>query len=151
MKLIKKVHRMDMLPAWYGMAWQDFASDSCTCLPVGLNLIAAAARGVWFFIKHGGRYIPMDPRAAYDQGRADERAANRSLRNIDFDAAPVVADHSLGELLRTVPFGELKAAYNRMAFSVTPFSYGIFNIGDQKVCATRAQILSELEYRGCKP
>lgn len=74
MKFIKKVGPGEMLPAWYGIAWRNWLDNSATCLPVGFNLVAAMLLGMWIFIRHGGRALPMEQRAAYDQGRRDERA-----------------------------------------------------------------------------
>lgn len=79
MKFIKKVSQGDLLPPFYGVAWYDYMRGRCVCLPVGLNLIAAAARAAWIFIKHGGRQLPMDPRAAYEQGLQDGK--NRKARS----------------------------------------------------------------------
>lgn len=69
MKLYKKVSPGEMLPPFYGIAWREIHVDRVVCLPMPFNLLAGLVREVWLFAKHGGRWVPMNPRDAYEQGR----------------------------------------------------------------------------------
>lgn len=80
MKVVKEVMRGEMIPPWYGVAWISMGRDSAMCLPIGLNLLAAAVRGVWVWARHGHVVISRDAREAYMEGwRAGlEEGARRS-------------------------------------------------------------------------
>ncbi|WP_305821379.1 hypothetical protein [Massilia brevitalea] len=78
--LIKKIAQGEILPRFYGVAWVDWYRDQAVCLPLGFNLLAACARGLFYSIKNAGRLVRVNPRDAYEQGRRDGRAeASRSL------------------------------------------------------------------------
>ena len=65
-----------MIPAWYGVAWIRYDNDSAVCYPVPLNLIAAALRGIWIWMRHGYRSVPSSTRDAYAQGLRDGMRSN---------------------------------------------------------------------------
>lgn len=77
MKIVKRVHQSEMLPPFYGVAWTEFTSPTAVCLPIPLNLIAAALRALWLLLRHGWRPIPINPHAAYRAGQFD--AAGKSV------------------------------------------------------------------------
>lgn len=70
MPLVKRVRQGELLPAFYGVSWVDFASNEAVCLPVGLNLLAATARSVYIWVRYGYRAVYVNPREAYAQGYA---------------------------------------------------------------------------------
>lgn len=73
MKFSRVVREGEMLPPWYGVAWVDFRSGSAVCMPVPCNLIAGLVRAAWAFLRIGHHPVYRSPRAAYLQGRHDER------------------------------------------------------------------------------
>lgn len=73
--MIKRVGEGYMLPAWYGVAWRDLASNQAVCLPIGLNMAAALCRNAYYTIKFAGRTVAQNPREAYAQGLRDGRKA----------------------------------------------------------------------------
>jgi hypothetical protein len=56
------------IPAWYGVAWQDWLTHSAICYPIPINLVVAFLRAVYLWMKHGYREVPLDPRDAFNQG-----------------------------------------------------------------------------------
>lgn len=71
MTFIKKISAGTMIPAWYGVAWKEWYSNEAVCFPLGLNLIAAAVRSLYYTIKLAGRMVSENPRDAYAQGLRD--------------------------------------------------------------------------------
>jgi hypothetical protein len=71
MKLIKTIGEADMLPPFYGVAWQNYHAPTTVCLPVPFNMLAGFLRSAWLFLKHGWRPIPLGSRQAYDKGYKD--------------------------------------------------------------------------------
>lgn len=60
-----------MIPAWYGVAWMQWDVDVAVCLPIPLNLLAAAVRALAIWLRHGYRVVPLNAREAYAQGLRD--------------------------------------------------------------------------------
>jgi hypothetical protein len=56
-----------MLPRGYGIAWVNWEVDEDVCLPVGLNVIAALMRALYFSIRFP-KMIAMSAPDAYAQG-----------------------------------------------------------------------------------
>lgn len=75
--IAKRLEQGQILPAWYGVAWIEWDSGRAVCLPVGLNIVAGAARQAWNWVRHGWRPVRLDPREAYAQGVRDGRAQQR--------------------------------------------------------------------------
>jgi hypothetical protein len=69
--LIKRVSNGYLLPRFYGVAWFDWQASQAVCLPLGVNVLAALGRSVYFSIKHAGRIVHQNPRDAYAQGLRD--------------------------------------------------------------------------------
>ena len=69
--LVKRIREGEMIPSWYGVAWDDWMRREAVCLPFGVNIVAQFARAVYFEVKHGNRAMRNNVRAAYDQGYAD--------------------------------------------------------------------------------
>ena len=57
-----------MIPAWYGIAWQNFDSRSAVCYPIPINVAMAAGRAFWYWLRYGYKPVPLDPRDAFVQG-----------------------------------------------------------------------------------
>jgi hypothetical protein len=77
------------MPPLYGVAWVGFVTNTATCLPVPLNLVAAVVRGLYLAARYSDRAIAADPRAAYRQGlrdRVDRDEVVQQLR-ADLDEA----------------------------------------------------------------
>lgn len=72
--LMKHVSNGELLPRFYGVAWFDWRGDHAVCLPLGLNVLAALGRTVYFSIKHAGKTVMANPRDAYAQGLRVGRA-----------------------------------------------------------------------------
>lgn len=66
--LVKRIDESEMLPPWYGCAWHDWRANQMVCLPIGLNLAASFIRVCYFMLKHGGKWMRYDPRAAFNEG-----------------------------------------------------------------------------------
>lgn len=73
--LIKKVSSGYLLPRFYGVAWYEWQSGQAVCLPIGVNVLAAFARNLYFTAKHAGRIVMQNPRDAYGQGLCAGRAS----------------------------------------------------------------------------
>jgi uncharacterized membrane protein len=69
--LVKYANNGELLPRFYGVAWFDWLTNRAVCLPLGINVLAALARSVYFSIKHAGRIVMANPRDAYAQGLRD--------------------------------------------------------------------------------
>ena len=76
MRIKKEIWHGEIIPAWYGVAWVRYDSDSAVCLPLPLNLIAATVRGIWIWMRHGYRSVPSNAMDAYAQGYADGKRSN---------------------------------------------------------------------------
>lgn len=70
-----------MIPPWYGVAWEDWMRREVVCLPYGVNVVAQLVRAVYFSIKHGGRHMRSNVRAAYDDGYKQALKDVRKLEN----------------------------------------------------------------------
>lgn len=77
---IKKITNGELIPRFYGVAWFDWYRSQAVCLPLGLNVLAALGRSLYYSIKHAGRIVMANPRDAYAQGLSDGRAQAEGLR-----------------------------------------------------------------------
>ena len=68
MKIRKEVHRGEMLPAWYGVAWIRWEADTAVCYPMPFNLVIAVCRALVVWIKYGHCSVYSNARDAYAQG-----------------------------------------------------------------------------------
>jgi hypothetical protein len=87
LSIVKIVSNGLPLPRFYGVAWLDWRGMYAICLPVPLNLVAACARGVWIFARHGFMNAPVFSRIgqtdAYYQGMKEgERRGYERARAI---------------------------------------------------------------------
>lgn len=71
MKIIIEVSDCMILPAWYGVAWVKYESRKTVCMPIPINVVAAAIRAGYLWLKWGYRSTYLNPRDAYHQGRID--------------------------------------------------------------------------------
>jgi hypothetical protein len=76
-QIIKRIKYIEMLPPFYGIAWDDLCRAERICLPVPLNMIASAVRSFYYFIRGGYKRIAVDPRAAYYQGYSDGKLGKK--------------------------------------------------------------------------
>lgn len=67
-EIVKRLHAGQMLPPFYGIAWDVYERNERVCMPVPFNLIAGAIRRIWIFLIYGWRSVPIYPRDAYRQG-----------------------------------------------------------------------------------
>lgn len=51
MRFLVFVDQGEMLPRWYGVAWQDLIRQGCWAAPVPINCIIAVGRTVWWGFK----------------------------------------------------------------------------------------------------
>ena len=72
--MLKKITNGEIIPRFYGVAWSRWQTGEAVCLPLGLNVLAALTRTLYFSIKHAGRIVRSNPRDAYEQGLRDGRA-----------------------------------------------------------------------------
>lgn len=75
-RLIFEVNEGSILPAWYGLAWHRYHKLSAVCMPLPFNILAAALRGVWIWLRFGFLPVPCNPLDAYWQGLQDGRRSN---------------------------------------------------------------------------
>ena len=75
MKIAKEVREGEMLPAWYGLARRRWDSNTAICYPIPLNVLYAWGYALLVWLKHGGRWVPVNPREAYAQGLRDAKRA----------------------------------------------------------------------------
>jgi hypothetical protein len=74
--MIKRIRQGDLLPLYYGTAWIEHQNYEVVCLPLGINVIAAVARSLYFSIRFAHLMVYSNPRDAYMQGVRDGRAEN---------------------------------------------------------------------------
>lgn len=67
-KLLRRIQRGEMVPAWYSIAWWDWNTNGFYVLPVPLALPVAFARWVWAGLQTGSKKMVHDPRVAYLAG-----------------------------------------------------------------------------------
>ena len=72
--MIKKITNGEIIPRFYGVAWFRWQTGEAVCPPLGLNVLCALTRTVYFSIKHAGCIVRSNPRDAYAQGVRDGRA-----------------------------------------------------------------------------
>lgn len=66
--LFKSVSCAERPPRFYGVAWLDYNTGRCTCMPMPLNVIARLFRMAWLHLKYAGCTIPRTTREAYHAG-----------------------------------------------------------------------------------
>lgn len=67
-KLLRRIQRHEVLPAWYAIAWWDWHGNGFYVLPIPLALPVAFARWVWAGLQTGSTDLASDPRVAYLDG-----------------------------------------------------------------------------------
>jgi hypothetical protein len=71
MKIAKEVQQGSVIPAWYGIAWTRFESNTAICYPMPFNLLVATTRAIVVWMRYGYRIVPYNARDAYAQGVRD--------------------------------------------------------------------------------
>lgn len=51
--MIKRIKEGQLIPRGYGIAWHDFMSGQYSCLPIGINVVAAFARNMYLWLRYG--------------------------------------------------------------------------------------------------
>lgn len=69
----KRLKEGETIPRWYGIAWVSYNTSEATCMPIPFNLLVAAARAIYVWIRWGYRTVPGSTRDAYGQGYMDGR------------------------------------------------------------------------------
>lgn len=70
-RLVRRVREDEIIPALYGVAWQDWRARTVVVMPIPVNVVAGLLRSAWIFLRWGWRAVPACPRDAYAQGRRD--------------------------------------------------------------------------------
>lgn len=65
--LVRTVAQGHTIPAGYGVAWVRWQDGNAVCMPVPLNIAAAAGRRAWAWVKFP-RCLFRDPRQAFLEG-----------------------------------------------------------------------------------
>jgi len=73
--MLKKITSGHLILRFYGIAWFRWHTGEAVCLPLGLNVLAALVRVIYFNVKHAGSIVMASPRDAYEQGLCDGRAS----------------------------------------------------------------------------
>lgn len=66
-----------VIPFGYGIAWRDYRTDCWVCLPIGVNVIAAAVRRTYHWLMIQPTRDPSVIDVAVERGRTLERARQR--------------------------------------------------------------------------
>lgn len=69
--MVKRIPNCQVIPAWYGVAWRCWMSNTNVCLPMPLNVFARIARAIYVWARYGAIDVRADAREAYAQGRRD--------------------------------------------------------------------------------
>lgn len=67
-RLLRYVQRHEVIPAWYGVAWEDWLTSGTYVAPIPLALLVAVARWLWRGLLVASRAMACDPRVAYLDG-----------------------------------------------------------------------------------
>jgi hypothetical protein len=95
LKIIKTLGEGEMLPRWYGVAWQSSwweGKPKVVCLPVPMNVLARVARDAFIYLSTFGVDIPASPRSAYLKGYAEgvgagiDKGEKRATEDADREA-----------------------------------------------------------------
>jgi hypothetical protein len=65
--LVRVVAQGHVTPRGFGVAWIDWQTDNAVCMPMPLNVLAAAGRRAWTWVKFP-HCLFTDPRQAFLQG-----------------------------------------------------------------------------------
>jgi hypothetical protein len=79
MIFVKRLKEGEMLPAWYGVAFYDFACGRCVAVPIPFNVIYALLRNIYIYIRVSGRAVHCNPREAYWQGYQEGKKDSKPL------------------------------------------------------------------------
>ena len=74
LKFIQHLREGERMPIGYGIAWWDsWSHRRAVCMPVPFNVLARVLRDAWTYMATVGYEVPVNPRAAYLQGKTDAR------------------------------------------------------------------------------
>lgn len=65
MKVLKRIEQGELIPAWHGVAYFDFASLKCVVAPLPLNIVIGLARAAYTTLRFAHRAVADSQRAAY--------------------------------------------------------------------------------------
>jgi hypothetical protein len=67
-QLFRLIGQGEIVPSWYGMAWQDWMMDGYWAAPIFLALPIGVARYLWAGLRTGSQAVARDARVAYLDG-----------------------------------------------------------------------------------
>jgi hypothetical protein len=79
MIFVKRLKEGEMLPAWYGVAFYDYACGRCVAVPIPFNVIYAYLRLIYIYIRVGMKAVSNNPREAYWQGYTEGKKDSKPL------------------------------------------------------------------------
>ena len=96
-QLLRYVGPGEVIPAFYGVAWHEWATCRYATLPIPLALPVGVARWIWAGLRTATKNMALDPRTAYLDGfergfqRAREIPAGRSITAVAGDKCRLVS------------------------------------------------------------
>jgi hypothetical protein len=79
MIFVKRLKEGEMLPAWYGVAFYDFATNRMVAAPIPFNVIFVLLRKIYVYIRSGIKTVYFEPREAYWQGYTEGKKDSKPL------------------------------------------------------------------------
>jgi hypothetical protein len=67
-QLFRLIREGEVVPSWYGMAWQDWIMGGYWAAPIFLALPIGVARYLWAGLRTGSHAVARDTRVAYLDG-----------------------------------------------------------------------------------
>jgi hypothetical protein len=67
-QLFRLIGQGEIVPSWYGLAWQDWTVNGYWAAPIILALPIGVARWLWAGLRTGSHAVATDPRVAYLDG-----------------------------------------------------------------------------------
>lgn len=80
----KVIKEGELIPAWYGVTWVDWASRRVVCYPMPLNRVLAFLNDIRLWLKYANKAVSSNCRLAYSDGFRDgEHATREQLAKAD--------------------------------------------------------------------
>lgn len=73
-----------MIPAWYGVAWHMYESNSVVCYIMPINKLALLIRNIYLWLQYGGVSMSANVREVYHQGVVAGRQEGYAAAEADF-------------------------------------------------------------------
>jgi len=65
MKLTRRIDQGEVIPKWYGVAYEDWLQCQAVCAVVPLNLVIRLGFAIWIFFKYPLRFVQPRTRLAF--------------------------------------------------------------------------------------